>query len=167
MVRILRHTDIQAPPEAVWRVIADFGGVASWAPAVREAHCTTTLHSGVGCARSVTASSGHTIEEVITGWDEGRSLTFQVPGGLARVITFLEETWSVEETPTGSSAVVLMEYRSKLGPFGAAVTRILIRPVLDRMLTENLAGLKKHVEASRQAACDNTESLLPGSEQQR
>ncbi len=39
-----------------------------------------------------------------------------------------------------------MEYESKFSFVGAAVTRLIVRPVLAKMLTENLAGLKYHLE---------------------
>jgi hypothetical protein len=42
--------------------------------------------------------------------------------------------------------VVEMEYRSRFGPAGAAVTRLLVQPMLARMLADNLAGLKRYVE---------------------
>ena len=146
MPQITKRVEINTSPEATWRIIADFGAVATWAPAVREAHCTSGSTSGLGCIRSLTSSTGHVIEEIITQWDEGRSLTFQVPGGLAKVVAFLQETWSVEATSNGSRAVVAMEYRSKFGFVGAAVTRLIVRPVLAKMLTDNLAGLKYHLE---------------------
>jgi hypothetical protein len=83
---------------------------------------------------------------VITQWDQGRSLTFDIPGGLAKVVGFLQETWSVEATPNGSRAVVVMEYQSKFGFIGTVVTRLIVQPILAKMLAENLAGLKYHLE---------------------
>ena len=148
MPEIVRQIDVDAPVAAVWRVLADFGAVADWAPDVLDARCTTDARSGVGCARVVTASNGTTIEEVVTAWNEGRSLTFAVPGGLARVVGSLAETWSVEDkdADAASRVIVRMQYRSSSGPAGAAVTRALVRPTLAKMLTANLAGLKRHVE---------------------
>lgn len=146
MPQITKRVDINASPEATWRIIANFGTVANWAPAVQEAHCPSDSTPGLGCKRSLTSSTGHVIEEVITQWDQGRSLTFEVPGGLAKIVGFLQETWSVEATPNGSRAVVVMEYRSKFGFAGMAVTRLIMQPVLAKMLAENLAGLKYHLE---------------------
>jgi hypothetical protein len=146
---MVKRVEVAAPPEATWRVIADFGAVASWAPAVVDAHCTTELSSGVGCGRSLTSSTGEVVEEVVTEWDEGHSLTFQVPGGVAQIVAFLQETWSVEAVPGGSAVVVLMEYRSRFGPAGAAATRLIVRPALAKMLAENLAGLKHRVETGQ------------------
>ncbi len=149
MPKIIRRVEISALPADVWRTIADFGAVGNWAPHVTEAHCTTENGSGVGCSRSLTSSTGEVIEEVVTEWDEGRSLTFQVPGGLARVVAFFQENWFVEAAPGGSAVVVQMEYRSRFGPVGAGVTRLVVRPVLAKMLTENLAGLKHYVESGQ------------------
>lgn len=146
MPEIIKRVEINTSPETAWRVIADFGAVATWARSVREAHCTSESVSGPGCVRLLTSSTGHVIEEIITRWDEGRSLTFHVPGGLAVVVAFLQETWSVEAAPNGSRVVVIMKYRSRFGFLGAAVTRLIVRPVLTRMLIENLAGLKYHLE---------------------
>jgi carbon monoxide dehydrogenase subunit G len=160
MPQITKSVEIKAAPEATWRIIADFGAVANWAPAVREAHCTSDSTSGLGCKRSLTSSTGHIIEEVIIRWDQGRSLTFEIPGGLAKVLGSLQETWSVEATPNGSQAFVVMEYQSKFGFVGAAMARLIVQPVLAKMLTENLAGLKYHLETGEFVTKDTTVPLL-------
>ncbi len=159
MPEIVKQIEIAAPPEAVWRAIADFGAVAAWAPAVKEAHWISDARSGVGCGRYVTASTGHTVRQVVTEWEDGRSLAFQIPDGMASVIAFLQERWSVRPAPGGAQVVVEMAYRSKFGPFGAAVARLMVLPVLAKMLAENLAGLKGYVESGKLALSTKRENL--------
>jgi hypothetical protein len=144
--RIVRSIRIHAPAEVVWREIADFGSVAAWAPAVEEAHCTSEVESGVGARRQLVTSTGDVVEEVITEWADGQSFTFVTPGGMARVVASLQETWSVAPDSVGSVVRVLIEYDTRSGPVGAAVDRLLIRRTLEKMLTQNLAGLKHRVE---------------------
>jgi carbon monoxide dehydrogenase subunit G len=151
MTQITKQIEVAALPQAVWAVLADFGGVANWAPLVRESHYTTRAHTGVGCRRSVTDFNGRTVEDVVSAWDEGHSMAFRVRGQLAGVVTFLEETWTVEPASRGAQVVAALEYRTKLGLGGAILTRLLVYPGLAKMLARNLAALKRYVEANVKA----------------
>ena len=148
MRQLTRRTEIEAPPESVWAVLADFGDLC-WAPDARDTRLTSTSPSGVGCSRSVTGPTGIAVEEIVTQWDEGQSLAFEIPGGVTRVVGFLQETWSVTPAGSGTVVAVVMEYRPQLGPFGAALARMAVIPVLDKTLRNNLAGLKRHLETTQ------------------
>ncbi len=97
----------------------------------------------------MTGPGGITVEEVVTGWVDGRSLTFEIPRGMVWVVRTMRETWSVEAVADGAAVTVVMHYRTRLGPLGAALARLLVVPVLTRALEDNLAGLKRHVEMGR------------------
>jgi hypothetical protein len=146
LAQLIRTLGIEAPTQAVWSVLADFGGVARWALAVRKAGWSGELRSGVGCGRTLVGPDGVAVEEVVTRWEEGRSLTFEIPGGLARFIAFLEETWTVEAGGGGSIVTVDLRYRTRLSLIGAVLASLIVRPVLASSVRDNLAGLKRYVE---------------------
>ncbi|WP_250152189.1 SRPBCC family protein [Ancylobacter radicis] len=54
---------ISAPPEAVWKILADFGGIAGWHPLVKKA---TATGNEAGAERVLTLEKG----EVKEGLDE-------------------------------------------------------------------------------------------------
>ncbi len=146
MSSIIQRVAIGAAVDQVWEVLADFGRVDQWAPTVRESHCPTEAQRGRGAKRILTTSTGEVTEEVVTDWNEGQSFTFEIPKGLASIITVLRETWSVRQLPQGTEVSVSMEYQLKGGVIPSLLNTLAVRRVLKKMLVHNLAGLKYHVE---------------------
>jgi carbon monoxide dehydrogenase subunit G len=52
MPSISHSIQIDAPKQAVWDILADIGGVATWAPNVNHAVRTNDIEPGVGCANA-------------------------------------------------------------------------------------------------------------------
>jgi carbon monoxide dehydrogenase subunit G len=144
--RLTKRISINASADKVWGVLADFGGVAKWAPTVVESHLTTEANGGVGAKRMLAVSTGESVEEVVVEWNEGRSFTFQIPAGLASVVKMLQETWTVEPALKESVVAVTMDYTMKYGIIGTALDSLMVGRALRKMLAQNLAGLKHHIE---------------------
>ncbi len=158
MPHALERIHIAAPAPTVWETLADFGGVAEWAPTVRESHCATEASGGIGAMRILTTSTGDVVEEVIVEWDEGRSFAFEIPDGLRSVTGPIQETWSVEPTDGGCIVAASQDFRMKPPILGLVLGPIL-GGVLRKMLAQNLAGLKHHIEAAKTASADTTAPL--------
>lgn len=60
MATVQVRGEIAAPPSAVWAVLGDFGGVASWNPFVESAEISG---AGVGMTRTITARGGARVVE--------------------------------------------------------------------------------------------------------
>lgn len=146
MSQIAKRIPIRASAEAVWQVLADFGGAERWAPTVLKSHCSTEVNRGLGAKRIITTSTGETTEEVIVEWNEGHSFTFEIPEGLASIIKILRETWSVEHSSQGAEVIVIMDYQMKEGLVYSILNALVARRALMKMLVQNLAGLKHHIE---------------------
>jgi len=144
MSRIIKRIVINASTDKVWQTLADFGSVEKWAPTVVASHCSTETKSGVGAKRILTTSKEVT-EEVIVAWNEGHDFTFEIPAGLASIIKILRETWSVEHSSQGAEVVVKMDYQMKDGVINSILDSVAGR-ALKKMLIQNLAGLKYHIE---------------------
>lgn len=69
MPQVANRIPIGASADQVWQVLADFGGVAKWAPSVVQSRCSTEIDRGAGAKRVLTTSTGHITEEVIVGWN--------------------------------------------------------------------------------------------------
>ncbi len=102
----------------------------------------------LGAQRILTTSTGH-LAEVIVEWNEGHSFTFEIPDGLVSIIKILRETWSVEPTSQGTAVVVRMSYETKNGIHYSLLDTLFVRRALKKMLTQNLAGLKHHIETEK------------------
>lgn len=146
MPRIAKQIPIDAPADTVWQVLADFGAAEKWAPTVTSSRASSEGKRGVGAKRVLTTTSGEITEEVVVEWNEGHDFTFEIPNGLASIISVLRETWSVEQSFKGAIVAVIMDYELKDGLLNSILDRLVVRRVLQRMLVLNLAGLKYHVE---------------------
>ncbi|MDE3090959.1 MAG: SRPBCC family protein [Chloroflexota bacterium] len=146
MSQVTKRIPISASADEVWQVLADFGGVERWAPTVLQSHCSTEVHRGLGAKRILTTSTGETTEEVIVEWNEGHSFTFEIPDGLVSIIKILRETWSVEHSSQGTEVAVIMDYQMKDGIVYSILDALVAKRALKKMLVQNLAGLKQHIE---------------------
>ncbi len=156
---ITKQIPIDAPADKVWQVLADFSAAEKWAPTILSSRASSEIKRGVGAKRIVTPSSGEETEEVIVEWNEGHDFTFEIPKGLASIITILHEKWSVEQSSKGTVVAVIMDYETKRGVLNSMVERLVVRRVLRKMLILNLAGLKYHVETGE--AVTQATSRLP------
>lgn len=141
---VVIERDIAATPAEVWKVLADFPNIADWNTGVRTSRSTGTQTVGVGASRHCDLAPAGTLDETITGWEEGRRLAITIDkatvvpisrGG----ITFLLDTSGDMVTPT----TVEYRYAPKGGPLGR-----FVGPLLDRQLAKGFAGFLADLEAA-------------------
>lgn len=152
MPRLRATVDIEPGPEAVWDVIADFGGVYRWNPTVNSSHLTSERGSGVGTTRHCDlAMAGATVEERILDWRDGSGFTVAIfDKKRMPFVTDLVGSFSVEERGGGAEAAFEFEYRTTSGPIGRLMDRFVIRTQNRKMARLILAGLKHHVETGEE-----------------
>jgi len=98
MSEIAVHLDFSSSPDAVWKELADFGGLGAWAPGVESCKLEG---SGIGAVRSVAMPGGVVMEERLeTLDDETRTLQYAIVGGPMPVSDYLA-TVKVSETAGG------------------------------------------------------------------
>ena len=97
MPKINVEDTIDAPADAAWSKIAEFGGLEKWAPGVSE--CTVE-GNGVGAVRRL-SMGGMTIAERLESIDdEARKLSYSIVEGPMPTENYLAE---IEITPAGDS----------------------------------------------------------------
>ena len=135
---------IDAPVQKVWEVLADFGGVSRWSPSVTNSYSTSKDNSGPQASRHCDIVGFGAIEEHITEWNEGRSLTYAGTG--VGPISSAYHTWSVK--PEGDKTLVYVDlrYGLRFGPLGALMNALLIRRKVEQVLVNGLEGLMHHVK---------------------
>jgi uncharacterized protein YndB with AHSA1/START domain len=142
---------VDATPEEVWPALADFGGVATWNPGVKESHLTSEATQGVGTSRQCRLAPMGIVRERVTEWDPGRMLAIEIyeneniPGFRSAVATLR----LAERGPSATEVSVEMAYSVGLGLVGATANALGMRRLFNRSLSRLLAGLKYHVETGR------------------
>ncbi len=64
MIKVYTSSVIDAPADAVWRVIRDFNGLPNWHPAIADSRIEQGLPADkVGCVRNFRTRDGGTIRE--------------------------------------------------------------------------------------------------------
>ncbi len=144
MTEIAREIAINALPERVWDVLADYESVANWAPDVVSAHATTEESQGVGATRLCATSGFGDIEETITDWRDGESLTYSATGNLP--LRDVVMTWSVRAEGGRTVATLRARYEIKEGGPESVMDRLNLRRTLAGAFESALLGLKHHVE---------------------
>ncbi|MFF3277415.1 SRPBCC family protein [Streptomyces chrestomyceticus] len=80
MPEAFASTVIPARATTVWRVVRDFGGLATWQPAVADCvQSDTEAPDRVGCVRTLSMTDGKTVVESLLALDDHtRSLTYGI-----------------------------------------------------------------------------------------
>ncbi|MCH7760334.1 SRPBCC family protein [candidate division TA06 bacterium] len=139
---------IDAPVESVWKVLADYGGVAKWAPSVNHAVLTTESKGGIDCERQCDVAGFGKVKERIVEWEEGSHYTFTVEG--IGPMKFVRSNWSVRPDGNMTIAIVTIDFKVKFGPLGALMDRLVVRLNIRKQMVLSLAGLKHYVETGEE-----------------
>ncbi len=156
MTLITKQIQINTTAGKVWQVLADFGSAENWAPTVVQSRCPTDIQRGVGARRVLTTTRGDVTEEVVVEWNEGHGFTFEIPDGLVSIVKILRETWAVESSSDGTTVMVTMDYQTKTGIVNSLLDSLVIRRELTKILIQNLAGLKHHIETGERVTPKTT-----------
>jgi ligand-binding SRPBCC domain-containing protein len=145
-MRVLtERVEIKASSRAVWETLADFGGVADWAPYMKTSHLIGDIEQGVGTRRGMRHAWGFRFEECVTKWTEGEGFSFVVfkaPFPMRDV----HESWLAGREDGYSTVTTQVNYNMKMGPIGSFIDWLLVRFVVKREMRAGLRGLKQHLE---------------------
>lgn len=145
-MRLLQErVEIRAPADHVWEVLADFGGVAEWAPYMRRSHLIGNQTSGIGMRRGMRHAWGFRFEEEVTQWHKGKGFAFDVlkaPFPMREV----KEVWVLAPEDSHTAVETQVRYGTHLGFLGGVVDWLLVRFVVRREMRAGLRGLKEYTE---------------------
>jgi ligand-binding SRPBCC domain-containing protein len=147
-MRVLEErVELRAPAPQVWAVLADFGGVATWAPYMRNSQLLGQQAVGVGARRAMRHAWGFRFEECVTQWHEGKGFSFDVlkaPFPMKNV----KETWAIAREDGHTVVSTQVRYGMRLGWVGRILDRLLVRFLVRREMRAGLRGLRQHLERS-------------------
>ena len=126
---------LQAPVESVWAVLADFGAVSTWNPAISNSYSTGDLNAGLGASRHCDLAPLGSTEESITGWEPHKQLVVTVDS--ATKVPFKTGRMIFDLEPKGDTTEVTMafEYEPKGGPMSGMIGRRMEKRLASQMIT--------------------------------
>ncbi len=147
MSKMVKQVRISAQEEKVWDILADFSGVASWAPTITSSHLLTDANGGIGAKRTCDHISGAAIEEVVTEWEDGEYYSYDMTTSLGPVKT-LRNTWAVSTEGNDTVVTLTMDFKMRFGVLGLLMIPAA-RMMMGKEMKLTLAGLKHHVETGQ------------------
>ena len=130
----------EVSPQAVWKVLEQFGNVDQWAPGMHSSSLSGEQASGVGTRRVMRHRWGFRIEEEVTRWADGQGMSFvliKAPFPMQNV----HETWDIEEQNGATRIVTTVTYEMGVGVLGALLDQLLVRFVVAREMRHGLKAL--------------------------
>jgi hypothetical protein len=143
VTQVSRSSLVRASADSVWRTLADFAAIGSWAPNVEHSSAASDPAAGAGAVRRVQVGRLALLERV-TQWVPSERLAYRIEG-LPPLAGDVETTWQIEPRPTGSQVTVTTAVDPMPRPPGPLVARIMARR-LAAAAEEMLHGLSSHVE---------------------
>ena len=144
MPSISHSVEIDSPKAAVWDILADIGGVATWAPNVDHAVRTNNVEPGVGCERACDVSGFGKVTERVEAWDEGESLTIEIDS--IGPMKSARNTFDLSEHEGRTTVASTFRFGTRFGPIGALLGATVMRRKLNQQISVSLAGLKQYAE---------------------
>jgi len=136
---------IDAPPDKVWSVIADLGGIYKWNPGVVKSHSTSELTQGEGATRHCDLDEKNQLEERAFDWREGEGYKIDVTES---TLPLESNIVSFQVTPDGDGTLVSVtaDYKLKFGFIGTLMDVLFAKRQAQQGFDDMMAGLKYYVE---------------------
>lgn len=138
---------IDAPVNAVWRVLADIGTIERWNPGIKRSRVTNDAH-GVGGSRHCDLGGSTYLDEEVVTWEPEHRLTMRV-SDTNLPFKHAEIRFTLESEGGGTRIQVSPQYILEYGPFGLLLDALYVRHSYYRGMRALLAGLKRHVTQGR------------------
>ncbi|MBX7433355.1 SRPBCC family protein [Mycobacterium sp. Y57] len=132
MVEVSRSRTVDAGPEAIWAVLADFGSLSEWADDIDHSsllHETDPAHP-IGTTRRIQVGRD-TLLETIVEFDPPHSLAYDITGLPRRVSA--SNRWTLHPDAGGRTTVTLTSTVAvAAGPIGPIAERAVARLMAKR-----------------------------------
>lgn len=155
MTTISREIEISKSKEEVWNAIAKIGDICHGSPGVLKSHVTSEQKEGVGATRHCDfAAMGASVEERITAWDDGKSLSIEIyefnklPGMKTAYADFMVR----EES--GKTILRADFHYSMKNTFFNMMNTLMMKKMNIKNWNSVLAGHKKYIETGEIVVMD-------------
>ena len=131
-----------AAPEVVWRVLADFGTLARWAPNVDHSCLLAEQPEGVGMVRRVQVGRSALVESVVA-WVPAKTLAYEI-AGLPTMLEQVTNTWTLEPQTSGTKVTLTTEIDAGTRPLKRMAAKVVGHKFAGAS-EEMLDGLAEHI----------------------
>jgi carbon monoxide dehydrogenase subunit G len=138
-----RSATIDASPDEVWKVLADFAAISGWAPNVDHSCLLSEQTEGVGTVRRI-QTAGMTVVETVETWTIGEAVGYRITG-LPPVIKSVTNTWRLTASGDATAVVLTTEIDAGQRPPQKAIAKVVGRK-LAAASDEMIAGLTTRLE---------------------
>jgi len=146
MTTVTRTALIEAGPDQVWAVLADFGSISTWADFVDHSSLLTDQAEGIGMTRRI-QTGRTTVVETVTAWEPGVTLSYEITG-LPPVIKSVTNTWRLGASGGATMAWVATEVAAGPRPPQVAIAKGVAQR-LAKSSVEMLDGLSTYLSKDR------------------
>jgi carbon monoxide dehydrogenase subunit G len=144
MMNVKASKAVNVPVERAWEVIADFAHVDRCHPLVESVTMRSDAARGLGAIRVCNFYDKTSVAEKIVRWQEGESYTIEL-SEFSLPLKSAAATLSVRATGKDTSELrMLMDFTPKFGPLGWVMGKLMMRPMMTKMLNRVLAGIAQH-----------------------
>jgi len=150
--KVDQSVTVAAPPDAVWKVVGDFGGIGKWHPDVAGVEASGGNASGG--TRKVTLKSGGTLVEGLDEWKgDARTYSYRMSDPDLKALPVSSYSATITVSPDGAGSKVSWQGRFYRGDTGNEPEEALSdeagRTAMNRYFSNGLKGLKAAVEGGR------------------
>jgi len=140
--------EIDAPLQAVWQVLDDFGGVAKYNPNVEASRIVAGPDTGAGATRECVLSDGGRIEEEIVDYEPGTGYTINFTDmGTFPLKKNVVEISVGALTEARTAVTMTASFTPKYGPVGWIMAETLMKSKFEETFESVLTGLESYVHA--------------------
>jgi len=146
---ISRMRTLAAEPQAVWKVLADFGALSSWARNVDHSCVLEHGANGVGVGTSRRVQVGrNTLVERVTEFIPASTLAYDIEG-LPHRVRRAANSWTLEPAAQGFTTVTLTSTVEIGNNPAAHIAERAVCRLMTKQSDVMLAGLAERVEGRR------------------
>ncbi len=136
---------IDAPVDAVWEVLADYGAIYRWHPGAVSSHVTSEEGTGIGARRHLDLGGKNYLDEEVIEWESRQCLAVRIVG---TNLPFKSADIRITLRPENGGTIVIASprYELKFGLLGKLFDRLYMRRAYEKNMQALLAGLRDYVE---------------------